>query len=79
MGAEKGSWSSIASSSNGLKLAATNSGSVIWTSTDAGTTWLQRLFSESLSLSSVASSSDGYKLAAGTYSGKFTICFMVQF
>ncbi len=58
----QGMWSSVASSSDGMKLAATVSGGYIHTSTDGGKSWVQR--GSSQNWSSIASSSDGSKLVA---------------
>ncbi len=44
----------------------------IWTSTDAGLTWLQRTSSGSRDWCSIVSSSDGNKLAAGECAGRAT-------
>jgi photosystem II stability/assembly factor-like uncharacterized protein len=56
-------WYSIASSSDGTKLAAVASGGGIWTSTDTGATWIQTS-APNEGWYSIASSSDGTKLAA---------------
>ncbi|TFJ87439.1 hypothetical protein NSK_000793 [Nannochloropsis salina CCMP1776] len=57
-------WSSIASSSDGMSLAAVVNGGSIWTSTDAGISWTEQTAPGSRSWYSIASSSDGTKLAA---------------
>ena len=57
-------WPSIASSSDGNKLAATAWGGKIYTSSDAGATWAERSGSGDRNWIAVASSSDGNKLAA---------------
>jgi len=57
-------WRSIASSSDGTKLAAGAYGGYIYTSTDSGATWTQQTNSGSRSWTSIASSSDGTKLFA---------------
>ena len=57
-------WTSIASSSDGNKLAATAWGGKIYTSSDAGATWAERSGSGDRNWIAVASSSDGNKLAA---------------
>jgi photosystem II stability/assembly factor-like uncharacterized protein len=56
-------WYSIASSSDGTKLAAVAGGGGIWTSTNAGMTWTQT-GAPNTNWSSIASSSDGTQLAA---------------
>ena len=61
------SWQSIASSSDGTKLAATISGGYIVTSTDSGVTWIDQEASGQRSWQSITSSSDGSKLAAVAY------------
>ena len=61
---------SIASSSNGTKLAAVVwGGGYIYTSTDSGATWTQATSAGSRDWISIASSSDGTKLAAVVYNG----------
>ena len=57
-------WLSIASSSDGTKLAAVENVGYIYTSTDSGATWSQQIGSGSRAWRSIASSSDGTKLAA---------------
>ena len=64
----QGMWSSVTSSSDGMKLAATTSGSFIYTSTDGGNTWTPR--DTPRAWSSIASSSDGTKLVAVVFSGR---------
>jgi photosystem II stability/assembly factor-like uncharacterized protein len=59
---------SIASSSDGLKLAATKSGGNIYTSTNGGATWTARATARDWR--SIASSSNGAKLAAVVYGGQ---------
>jgi hypothetical protein len=64
------SWTSITSSSDGVKLAAVTSSGYIYTSSDSGATWTQRTNDVARSWRSITSSSDGTKLAAlgsGTY------------
>ena len=61
---DQSSWQSIASSSDGTKLAAVVSGGFIYTSSDSGATWTERTAAGSRNWSSIASSSDGTKLAA---------------
>jgi hypothetical protein len=56
-------WASIASSSNGTKLAAAVPGYGIYTSTNSGQTWTQTS-APGEDWTSIASSSDGIKLAA---------------
>ena len=60
-------WTSIASSSDGTKLAAVVNGGFIWTSTDSGVNWTPRASSQIWT--SIASSSDGKKLAAVVNTG----------
>ena len=61
------SWSSIASSADGIKLFAAGEG--IYTSTDSGGTWTQTSAPDE-SWSSIASSADGTQLAAAiSYGG----------
>src|ERR1700722_12799858 len=62
-------WSSIASSANGDRLAATVYGGGIYTSTNSGTTWPPTLAPD-YSWESVASSADGLKLVAAALSGQ---------
>ena len=57
-------WYSIASSSDGTKLAAGVRGGYIWTSIDSGVSWTQQTNSGSQIWCGIASSSDGTKLAA---------------
>ena len=57
-------WLSIASSSDGTKLAAVENVGYVYTSTDSGATWSQQIGSGSRAWRSIASSSDGTKLAA---------------
>lgn len=58
-------WSSFASSSDGVKLAAADYGGYVYTSTDSGATWTTRTASGSRNWYALASSADGTKLAAG--------------
>ncbi len=63
-------WFSVASSSDGTKLAAVASGNYIYTSIDSGVSWVQRTSDATRSWQSITSSADGTKLAAvgnGTY------------
>ena len=68
-------WSSLASSTDGLKLAATiDRNGYIYTSSNGGTTWIERTGSGQRNWHRIASSSDGTKLAAvnlglGIYTG----------
>jgi photosystem II stability/assembly factor-like uncharacterized protein len=62
-------WSSIASSSDGTKLAAVTVTGSIYTSTDSGATWTEQMAAGSRDWSSIASSSDGTKLAAAVDGG----------
>ena len=57
-------WFSIASSSDGSKLAAVDAYGYIYTSADSGATWTERTTSGQRGWFSIASSSDGSKLAA---------------
>ncbi len=57
-------WVGVASSSDGVKLAAVANGGYIYTSTNSGVNWTQRTGSGSRSWRAIASSSDGTKLAA---------------
>jgi len=64
------SWQSIASSSDGEKLAAVVKGGGIYTSADSGATWIDRsAAARSRNWRSIASSSDGKKLAAVVENG----------
>jgi len=71
----KQNWYDIASSSDGTKLAAVNYGpgygytGSIYTSTDSGANWMERINSNIFKWYSIASSADGTKLAAATYPG----------
>lgn len=61
-------WTAIASSSDGVKLAAAVQGGQIYTSTDSGVTWTAR---ETTRLwVTIVSSSDGVKLAAVVHNGQ---------
>ena len=62
-------WFSVASSSDGTKLAAVVLGLKIYTSADSGVTWTEQA-SGSRAWRSIASSSDGTKLAAVVYNGQ---------
>jgi hypothetical protein len=57
-------WSGIASSADGLKLAACVYGEYIYTSTDQGVTWTARIAAGSRTWTSIASSADGLTLVA---------------
>jgi len=57
-------WTSIASSADGVRLAAVVSGGAIYTSTNSGVTWTQSS-APSTNWYSIASSADGTHLAAG--------------
>jgi len=63
------SWISIASSSDGNKLAASVIGGYIYTSIDSGVNWTEQTGSGSRDWSYIASSSDGTKLAVGVLPG----------
>jgi photosystem II stability/assembly factor-like uncharacterized protein len=58
-------WSAFASSSDGVKLAATAYNGYVYTSTDSGVTWTARTASGSRTWYALASSADGTKLVAG--------------
>jgi hypothetical protein len=62
-------WSSIASSSNGTKLAAVASGNGIYTSINSGANWTHQISAPNEPWVSIASSSDGTKLAAADDAG----------
>jgi uncharacterized repeat protein (TIGR02543 family) len=57
-------WFSIATNSNGTKVAAVDRGGYIWTSVDSGSTWTARTAAGSREWDSIASSSDGDNLVA---------------
>ena len=59
-------WFSIASNIDGTKVAAVDRGGHIWTSTNSGSTWIQRSVDQGAARDwgSIASSSDGSKLVA---------------
>jgi photosystem II stability/assembly factor-like uncharacterized protein len=61
-------WSSVVSSSNGVKLAACAINNNIYTSTNSGTSWTPTTL-DSKAWSCIASSSDGTKLVAGVKNG----------
>ena len=61
-------WISIASSSDGTKLAAAVSGGYVYTSTDSGSSWTEETGSGSRNWTSIASASDGGILAASVSS-----------
>ncbi|MEY4440435.1 MAG: hypothetical protein RLY49_61 [Candidatus Parcubacteria bacterium] len=69
IGAGEGNWTSITSSADGTKLAATNNGGYIYTSTDGGVTWTEQTGASSRSWTSITSSADGTKLAATEVGG----------
>ncbi|MGB3009286.1 MAG: sialidase family protein [Candidatus Saccharimonadales bacterium] len=62
-------WQSIASSSDGSKLAAVVYSGSLYTSSDSGATWTEQTAAGSRNWYSIASSSDGTKLTAVVYSG----------
>jgi type II secretory pathway pseudopilin PulG len=62
-------WSSITSSEDGTKLAATVSGGYIYVSSDSGLTWATSTDAGSRYWASVTSSADGMKLAAADSDG----------
>jgi hypothetical protein len=57
-------WTSVSSSSDGGKLAATASSGGIYTSLNWGATWTQQFGAPSANWSAITSSADGSKLAA---------------
>lgn len=63
-------WSSIATSLDGVRLVASRYPGMIYTSSDSGATWLPH--ESSRSWGAVASSADGYKLAAGSDASIYT-------
>jgi concanavalin A-like lectin/glucanase superfamily protein len=62
------SWRAVASSSDGMRLAAVVAGGQVYTSSDAGSTWTAR--ETNRNWSSVASSSDGTRLVATVAGGQ---------
>ncbi|MDB5181209.1 MAG: hypothetical protein JWO54_972 [Candidatus Saccharibacteria bacterium] len=62
-------WQTIASSTDGTKLAAAVLGGFIYTSTDSGATWIERTAAGSRNWQAIVSSADGTKLAATARSG----------
>ena len=62
-------WNGIASSSDGMYIAATNYGGYIYTSSDSGVNWKARMTDANRNWNSIASSSDGTKLIAIIYGG----------
>ena len=62
-------WTSIVSSDDGTKVAATISNGSIWTSTTSGVTWTEQTGSGSRIWLSLASDSSGTKLVAGAFGG----------
>jgi len=63
----------IASSADGLRLAAAVGGGSIFTSTNGGVSWTERLGVPHEIWTAIASSADGTRLAAANYSGLATI------
>jgi hypothetical protein len=59
----RNTWASVASSSDGTKLAAVNNNGDIYISLDSGSTWVQQLGASQLSWTAIVYSSDGRKLA----------------
>jgi len=57
-------WFSIATNSNGTKVAAVDRGGYIWTSVDSGSNWTKRTSAGARNWDSIASSSDGDNLVA---------------
>ena len=66
---DQSDWRSIASSSDGTKLAAVVLGGSVYTSSDSGATWTEQTAAGSRDWQSIASSSDGSKLAAVVWGG----------
>lgn len=64
-------WDQITSSSDCVKLAATQNGGYIYTSNDSGVNWTQQLNSGARFWSDITSSSDGSKLAATVLENDF--------
>ena len=62
-------WLSIASSSDGTKLAAGSETDGIFTSSDGGSTWTQSIPFPNTEWNAITSSSDGNKLAVASFSG----------
>lgn len=62
-------WKSVASSSDGMKLAAAVASGYIYTSTDGGATWTERTSAGSRAWYHIVSSSNGMKLAAAVATG----------
>ena len=65
--ASDGNYISVASSADGMKLVAADTGGFLYTSTDFGVTWTPRPIQANWF--SVASSADGTKLVAGVHAG----------
>ncbi len=63
-------WECIASSADGLKLAAVVYGGHIYTSENGGIDWTARMTDANRNWHSIASSADGSKLVAGAFPGK---------
>ena len=57
-------WTSVASNTDGTKLAAVVRQGNIWTSTNSGVSWTERVVGSTEFWASIASSADGTKLAA---------------
>jgi len=63
-------WNSVASSADGIKLVACAGWGRIYTSTDSGVSWTERMTDANRHWRSVASSADGTKLVAGVDGGQ---------
>lgn len=62
-------WPVVSSSADGIRLAAADWHGSIWTSTDRGQTWTERLADVDQQWTGVASSADGQRLVAAAYAG----------
>lgn len=62
-------WKDVASSGDGLKMAAAVVGGSLWTSTDGGATWTECAGTLGQSWQSITCSQDGLSLAAAAYQG----------
>ena len=65
-------WAAVASSADGTKLAVAGSVAGIYTSTNAGTTWMSNNATGGGEWESIASSADGTKLVAAGSGGIYT-------
>jgi len=62
-------WRDIASSAEGVHMAAVYGGGSVYTSSDSGKTWVERTGSGQRNWTAITSSSDGMRLAAVAYGG----------